>query len=83
MKDFKHTGEITRRLELLAEVLKACEKSQVKNAALFSNQLEVDTTLKEIEKQVDKYLNVNAIKRKFIASSTRHKITNLLFFLSS
>lgn len=42
----------------------------------------MDNTLDEIERQVDKYLNVNAVKRKFIASATRHKITNLLFSLS-
>ena len=69
-------------MELLSEVLKGVENSSVKNLALFTNQREVDTTLDEIERQVDKYLNVNAVKRKFIASATRHKITNLLFSLS-
>lgn len=31
---------------------------------------------------MDKYLRVNFVKRKFIASATRHKISNLLFSLT-
>lgn len=71
-----------QKLSVLNDVLKAAESSSLKNESFFSNLTEVSTTLDQITYQVDKYLRVNAMKRKFIASSTRHKISNLLYSLS-
>ena len=70
------------KLDLLAETLRNAQKSSLKNESFFSNLNEVSTTVDAIRYQVDKYLRVNAIKRKFIASATRHKITNLLHALT-
>lgn len=82
LRDLKNSALLTQKLSVLSDVLKAAESSPLKNESFFSNLTEVSTTLDQITYQVDKYLRVNAIKRKFIASATRHKIANLLFSLS-
>ena len=78
LRDFKNSNKITEKLDVLAETLRNAEKTSLKNESFFSNLNEVSATLDAIQYQVDKYLRVNRVKRKFIASSTRHKITSLL-----
>ena len=82
LRDFKNSAKITEKLDLLAETLRSAAASPLKNESFFSNLNEVSTTVDAIRYQVDKYLRVNAIKRKFIASATRHKINGYLIALS-
>ena len=82
MANFKNTPYLSQKLASLVETLNEATKSPFKNNAFFSNLSEVGTILDSIQKQVDKYLKTNAIKRGMIASDIRHKLKNLEYSLS-